>query len=228
MGQSTNDMFPTAIHVAVGRGDQGATDSRSAALHKTLADKGASSGTTSSRSAARTWPTPRRFAWGRNSAALPGSWSCRSTAPVARSKQSSSCPPAAPPSAPASTRIPSSAAASPRCSPRRPACRSSKRRTISRPTPSATAWSSASGQLRDDRRHAVQRRQQHPLARQRPALRLLRDHASRPPARQLDHAGQGQPGDVREHDAGRRLRHGQRPDRRHSPARRAASSSSTS
>ena len=56
----------------------------------------------------------------------------------------------------------------------------------------------------DDRRHAVQRRQQHPLARQRPALRVLRSQAARPAARQLDHAGQGQPGDVREHDAGLR------------------------
>ena len=37
----------------------------------------------------------------------------------------------------------------------------------------------------------------------RPALRLLRGQAARPPARQLDHAGQGEPGDVREHDAGR-------------------------
>ena len=61
-----------------------------------------------------------------------------------------------------------------------------------------------------------------------PALRLLRNQAARPPARQLDHAGQGEPGDVREHDAGRRPRDRQRSDASPSAARRAASSSSTS
>ena len=78
------------------------------------------------------------------------------------------------------------------------------------------------------RGHAVHRRQQHSLARLRPALRLLRNHAPRPPARLVDHAGQGQPGHVREHDASLRPRHRQRPDASPSPAPPAASSSSTS
>ena len=44
----------------------------------------------------------------------------------------------------------------------------------------------------------------------------------------VDHAGQGQPGDVRKHDAGRGPRDGQRSDRRFSAARPAGSFSSTS
>ena len=62
------------------------------------------------------------------------------------------------------------------------------------------------------RHHAVQRGQQHPLAGLRAPLRLLRNQAPRPPAGQLDHAGQGQSGAVRERDAGRRPGAGQRPD----------------
>ena len=50
-----------------------------------------------------------------------------------------------------------------------------------------------------------------------PALRVLRNHPAGSPARQLDHAGQGESGDVREPDAGRGPRDGQRPD--HGPVR---------
>ena len=46
-------------------------------------------------------------------------------------------------------------------------------------------------------RYAVCRGQQHPLAEFRPANRLPRDPFARPPARQLDHARQGESGDVR-------------------------------
>ena len=101
----------------------------------------ARSGTRSSRSAARTWPTPRRCAWARRSADSPGSWSFRSPGRQRPSKRSSNCPPAARPWARASTRIPSSATAWPKCWPRGPAFRSSRRPITSRPTPSATAWS---------------------------------------------------------------------------------------
>ena len=48
---------------------------------------------------------------------------------------------------------------------------------------------------------------------------------ARPAAGQLDHAGQGEPGDLRGDDDGRRAGDGQRRHRRRSPARRATSSS---
>ena len=57
---------------------------------KRSADK-ARSGTRSSRSAARTWPTPRRFAWVRNSADTLGKSSCQSIARGWRSGPCSSC-----------------------------------------------------------------------------------------------------------------------------------------
>jgi fumarate hydratase, class II len=55
-----------------------------------------------------------------------------------------------------------------------------------------------------------------------PRCGFLRSQAARPPAGQLDHAGQGEPGDVREHDAGGRPRDGQRPDDRLQRRRRRA------
>ena len=62
------------------------------------------------------------------------------------------------------------------------------------------------------RRQPDQGRQRHPLARLGAALRDRRDHPARPAARQLDHARQGEPGDVR--DAADDLRAGRR-QRRH-------------
>ena len=62
----------------------------------------------------------------------------------------------------------------------------------------------ASGQLKTVAVEPVQDRQRHPLAEQRPALRLRRDRAAGHAAGQFDHAGQGQPGDVRGADAGLR------------------------
>ena len=59
------------------------------------------------------------------------------------------------------------------------------------------------------RRVADQDRQRHPPARLRPALRPRRAPASRERAGQLDHAGQGQPDPVREPDHGRRPGDGQ-------------------
>ena len=53
-----------------------------------------------------------------------------------------------------------------------------------------------------DRRHALHRGQQRPLAQLRPADRFPRNRPARPSAGQFDHAGQGQPGDVGEPDAG--------------------------
>ncbi len=58
--------------------------------------------------------------------------------------------------------------------------------------------------------NAVQRRQQHPLARQRSAVRVLRSQIAQSPAGQFDHAGQSEPGDVRVNDAIGRTRDRQR------------------
>ncbi len=127
MGQSTNDMFPTAIHVAVGTGDSQGIDARPGTFAETCWTTRRSSGTTSSRSAARIWPTRRRFGWGRRSAASPGrSKLMRIASRAGRRSGRSNCPPAAPRSAPASTRIRSSATRWPRFWRRKPASRSSK------------------------------------------------------------------------------------------------------
>ena len=91
MGQSTNDMFPTAIHVAVARRSRTISCRRwrgCATCWPTRRD----SGTRSSRLAARTWPTPRRFAWGRNSVATRGKSICRSIARRWRCKAVSELP----------------------------------------------------------------------------------------------------------------------------------------
>ena len=61
------------------------------------------------------------------------------------------------------------------------------------------------------RGHALFHRQQHPLAGLGAALRVLRNHPPRLAARLVDHARQGQPGDVRIDDASLRPRHRQRP-----------------
>jgi hypothetical protein len=67
------------------------------------------------------------------------------------------------------------------------------------------------GAAQHDRGVAAQDRQRHPLARQRAALRHRRDHAPGDPAGELDHAGKGEPGDERGDDdgvrAGDRERH---------------------
>ena len=60
MGQSTNDIFPTAIHVAVAVAIDRDADPRPGQAQRSARRKGRRSGPTSSRSAARTWPTPRR------------------------------------------------------------------------------------------------------------------------------------------------------------------------
>ncbi len=63
-----------------------------------------------------------------------------------------------------------------------------------------------SGQLRTIAVSLFSLLEQYPLAGKRPALRLLRDQAARPPAGFVDHARQSESGDVREHDAGLRRR----------------------
>ena len=53
------------------------------------------------------------------------------------------------------------------------------------------------GRAQDGRHQPLEHRQQHPLARLGAAVRHRRDQDPRAPARQLDHARQGQPGDPR-------------------------------
>ena len=86
MGQSTNDMFPTAIHVAVALAIKNELIPALEQLARRAGRQGQASGTRSSRSAARTWPTPRRCGWARKSAASPGRSSCRSSGPSGPSK----------------------------------------------------------------------------------------------------------------------------------------------
>ncbi len=143
MGQSTNDMFPTAIHVAAAVAIQRQLIPALAAMPRGADAKGRRSGRTCSRSAAPIWPTPRRWPWARRSAGWPGKWSCRSIGPGGRA--------ARPRTSrrrhgrrqrhqhPSRVRPPGRRDARPRD--RHPAGRGG--RTISRPTPSATAWSSA-------------------------------------------------------------------------------------
>ena len=64
----------------------------------------------------------------------------------------------------------------------------------------------ASGRAAHRRGQPEQDRQRHPLDGLGPARRPRRDRAARPAAGQLDHAGQGQPGPVRGHDPGRARR----------------------
>ena len=81
MGQSTNDMFPTAIHVAVAVAIREQLHAGLARVRPRCWPRRPRPGRRSSRSAARTWSTPRRWRWGRRSAAWPGNWTARWAAP---------------------------------------------------------------------------------------------------------------------------------------------------
>jgi fumarate hydratase, class II len=142
MGQSTNDIFPTAIHVAVALRIKNDLIPALSGFATCWPQK-AAEWDRSSRSAARTWPTPRRCAWGRSSAASPGNWSCRSSGPSGRSQAMLELPAGG-------TAVGTGINTHPEFGRRvaevlaaRRAFRLSKRSTTSRPTPSATAWSSA-------------------------------------------------------------------------------------
>ena len=106
------------------------------------------------------------------------------------------------PSAPASTRIRNSAAASPPRSPRKPAFRSSKPLNHFEANAQRDGLVECHGNLRTIATTLFNVSNNHPLAIVGPALWVLRNQASRPAAGQLNHAGQGQSGDVRKHDAG--------------------------
>ncbi len=143
MGQSTNDMFPTAIHVAVAVAIHQQLMPALSRLQAVLAEKVAGVGqdhqdrphASGRRHAVAAWARSRRLRRGKSNFPSLGRGE--------RRKRCSNCPRAARPSAPASTRTRNSAAALPPRWRRKPAFRSSKRPIISRPTPSATAWSNA-------------------------------------------------------------------------------------
>ena len=145
MGQSTNDMFPTAIHVAVAVGHPASElIPAPGTAGRDVWPTRRRSGTRSSRSAARIWPTPRRCGWGRRSAATPGKSSCRSSGRAGLANAVLELPAGG-------TAVGTGINTHPEFGGRvaevlaqgnrHPVRRGG--RTISRPTPSATAWSNA-------------------------------------------------------------------------------------
>ena len=159
---------------------------------------------TSSRSGARTCRTRRRSRSGRRSPA--GSRS--STMRARRSSRDAGRHELAlggTRSARASTRIPSTrCAARAEIAPHRPAVRDGAEQVRGARRPRGAGH--AARRAQDAGRGAHEDRQRRPLAGVRSALRPRRDHDSRERARQLDHAGQGQPDAVRGDDDGRRRR----------------------
>ena len=212
MGQSSNDVIPTAIHVSAA--DRSRTVSIPA-LEDCMARstrRRRNSGT-SSRSAGPICRMRRRSGWGRNSAATPAG-SYAATAPRTGDRGVGGAgarrhggrhrdEPARgfPGQSDAASRATNRDQLSRSEKPFRSAGRQGRRRRSERPA-------------QDHRGQPVQNRQRHPLARQRPALRDRRDPVAGNPAGQLHHAGQGQPGHVRVADDGlragdrqRQLRH---------------------
>ena len=147
MGQSTNDMFPTAIHVAVAVAIQQQLIPALERLPRRWPkkaqewDKIIKIGRTHLADA-----TPLRL--GQEIGGLGPANRTVGRAGRAGRQAVSNCPRAERPSAPASIRIPNSAAAWLPSWPRKPASAWSKRPIISRPTPSATGWSNATASLR--------------------------------------------------------------------------------
>ena len=141
MGQSTNDMFPTAIHVAVAIAVQSNLVPALERFRDSLAAKAADwdqvikIGRTHLADA-----TPLRL--GRKSADWPGNSTSRSTGQNGHSQPSSNCPREELPSAVVSTHIRSSGPAWPRHWPGTRESPSSRQQIISRPMPSGTRWSS--------------------------------------------------------------------------------------
>ena len=198
MGQSTNDMFPTAIHVAVAPGDPQGADPRPGALPRGARRQGEGVGR---HHQDRPHPPGRRHA----DPPGPGVQRLR---PAARAVASSG------PSRPlhAVLELPAGGTAVGTGINTHPEFGAKVAEVLAKETgiPFVEAKNHFEANANRDglvecsrpaaghRRQPVLHRQQHPLARLRPALRLLRDHAARPPARLVDHARQGQPGHVRE------------------------------
>ena len=185
MGQSTNDMFPTAIHVAAGQAIAQGAHPRAAALPRRARREGEGVGR---------HHQDRPHASGRRDADPPGpgvqrlrpaSWSCASTGPGGPCMRS--------------LELPAGGTAVGTGINTHPKFGDKVAEVLAKETgvPFVEADEPLRGQRQPrrpgrmlrptavHRRQPVLDRQQHPLARLRPALRLLRDHAARPasPAR---------------------------------------------
>ena len=170
MGQSSNDTFPTAMHVAVAMTARDVTLPGLQKLHGALADKAAEF---DRHHQDRPHPHPGRDAAdprpGVRRLCLPGR-AGHQARDRRRSTTSTRSPRAAPRSAPVSTPARASPRRSPRGSPRSPACRSSPPRTSSRLSPPTTRWSRCRARSRPWPPQPLQDRQRHPPARLGPAL----------------------------------------------------------
>ena len=218
--QSSNDTFPTAMHIAaVEASCDHLLPERSGSCATRSAEKARPS-TTSSRSAAPTCRTRRRSRWVRSSRGYVAQldhglrarrgWRC----PTCASSRW-----AAPRSARGSTPTPSTRerVAQDRGADR-PALRH-RARTSSRRWPATTRWCIAHGALKTLAASLMKIANDVRWLASGPALRHRRDHHPRERARQLDHAGQGQPDPVRGDDHGLRPGDGQRRGGRTSAAR---------
>ena len=221
MSQSSNDAFPTAMHIAAAERDRATCSIRRSRICRTRCRRKAQG----VRRHRQDRPHPHA---GRDAAhARPGILRLRRAGRASASRASRLALQRAL-SAGAGRhrgrhRPQRASRASPSCSPsgspRSPGCRSSPRRTSSRRWPSHDAYVFAHGALERARRRPVQDRQRHPPARLRPALGPRRIDPAGERARLLDHAGQGQP------DAGRGADHGLLPGVRQ-PHRRSPSAAS--
>ncbi len=140
MGQSSNDTFPTAMHVAIGMMARDTLLPGLEKLHKALVDKSAGiQGHHQDRADPHPGchpPDAGPGILGLRPSGQPG-YRCASTRFFPRS---TNWPRAAPPSAPGSTRGSAGMPALPAPSPKSPACRSSPRPTSSRRWPPMTRW----------------------------------------------------------------------------------------
>jgi len=181
MGQSTNDMFPTAIHVAVTVAIKEKLIPALHAMRDVLAQKAAE------------WDRVMKigrthFADATPLAVGPGGRRIRPqfALSIERAERAIAAVlellPAERQSARASIRIRSLAGASLPCSLKRLAFHSSKPRTTLRRNAQRDGLVECHGAVASDRHHAFQCHEQPALARFRSALRVLRDQPARPPA----------------------------------------------
>ena len=139
--QSSNDVFPTSVHIAV---TQELIDDLIPALDHLAVALEAKAEAVEARSSSPVAPTSwtrRPSPSARSSAATPARCGSASSACRPCSPASPRCRWAAPPSAPGSTPRPASRRRCSSSSSPTPSCRSPRRRTTSRRRPTATGWS---------------------------------------------------------------------------------------
>ena len=225
-GQSSNDVIPSAIHIAAAEAVTDAAAARHGAPRRVAGPQGGRVPRCRSRSAARTCRTPCPCGWARNSAATRARWNAPASAwrpalaglyelPLGGTAVGTGLN--APPGFAAAVIAEIARTHRPALSRGRQSLRSAgraRRRLFSERRPALV------------RRGAHQDRQRRPLAGFRPALRPGRNPTARGAARLQHHARQGEPGDRRE--PADDLRAGDRLRCRPSPgAARPATSNST-